>query len=78
MKTAISLPESVFEEAEQFAHKVNKSRSQLYVMAIQEYLARHESDNITEAMNGVCDLLSEQDTRFTSAAAQKILSKEPW
>ena len=78
MKTAISLPESVFEEAEQFARKVNKSRSQLYVMAIKEYLERHESDNITEAMNGVCDLLSEQDTRFATTAAQKILSKESW
>ena len=78
MKTAISLPKSVFEEAEQFAHKVNRSRSQLYMMAIREYLARHESDNITEAMNGVCDLLSEQDSKFTTTVAQKILSKESW
>ncbi len=78
MKTAISLPDSVFEEAERFARKVNKSRSQLYVVAIKEYLARHASNNITETMNGVCDLLSEQDTRFTTTAAQKILSKESW
>ncbi|MCF6334771.1 MAG: hypothetical protein L3J12_03415 [Spirochaetales bacterium] len=78
MKIAISLPESVFKEAEQFAHKVNRSRSQLYVMAIQEYLARHKSDNITETMNSVCELLSEQDSRFMTRAAQKIISKESW
>ena len=78
MKTAISLPDSVFEEAEQFANKVNKSRSQLYVVAIEEYLARHETDNITEAMNTVCDLFSDEDSMFVSSAAQNILSKEPW
>ena len=78
MKTAISLPESVFEEAEEFAHQVKKSRSQLYAVAIKEYLARHTSDNITEAINGVCDLLGTQDSLFTTTAAQKILKKEPW
>ena len=78
MKTAISLPESVFEEAEEFAHRVKKSRSQLYVVAIEEYLTRHASDNITEAMNGVSDLLGKQDFSFTTTAAQKLLVKEPW
>ncbi len=78
MKTAISLPESVFEEAEKFAHRVKKSRSQLYVVALKEYLSRHASDNITEAINGVCDLLGEQNSSFTTFAAQKILEKEPW
>ena len=78
MKTAISLPESVFEEAEEFAHRVKKSRSQLYVVAIKEYLARHASDNITGAMNDVSDLLGEQNPLFTTAAAQKILAIEPW
>lgn len=78
MKTAISLPESVFKEAEEFAHRIKKSRSQLYVTAIEEYLARHTFDNVTKAMNDVCDLLENQDTLFTTAAAQKILAKEVW
>ena len=78
MKTAISLPESVFEEAEQFARNVKKSRSQLYVAAIKEYLSRHASDNITQTMNNVCDRLEKQDTMYANTAALKILSKEPW
>lgn len=78
MKTAISLPDVVFKEAEQFARSLNKSRSQLYVEAIEEYLARHASDNITVTMNNVCDLLSEQDTKIVTKTAQKILSREPW
>jgi metal-responsive CopG/Arc/MetJ family transcriptional regulator len=78
MKTAISLPDSVFEDAEQFARNVQQSRSQLYVAAIKEYLARHAADNITNTMNSVCDSLEEQDTEFANAAALKILSSEPW
>ena len=76
MKTAISLPEALFEEAERFARRLNKSRSQLYAQAITEYLARHAPDNITEAMNSVCDSLSEQDTEFATAAARQTLACE--
>ena len=78
MKTAISLPEAVFKEAERFARRLNKSRSQLYAQAITEYLARHAPDSITEAMNSVCDSLSEQDTEFATAAARQTLARESW
>ncbi len=78
MKTAISLPEAVFEEAERFARHLKKSRSQLYVEAITEYLARHAPNSITEAMNGVCDRLGEQDTTFAATAARKTLARESW
>ena len=78
MKTAISLPEAVFEEAERFARRLKKFRSQLYVEALTEYLARHAPNNITEAMNGVCDRLTEQDTDFATAAARRTLGRESW
>ncbi len=78
MKTAISLPEAVFKEAEQFARHLKKSRSQLYAEAITEYLARHAPNSITEAMNSVCDRLSEQDTEFATAAARQTLARESW
>ena len=78
MKTAISLPEAVFEEAERFARHLKKSRSQLYVEALTEYLARHAPNNITEAMNGVCDHLTEQDTEFATTAAHRTLARESW
>ena len=78
MKTAISMPDSVFREAEQFARRSKKTRSRLYTEAIREYLARHGPDNVTEAMDGVCDGLGEQDTGFVIAAAQKLLTRESW
>lgn len=78
MKTAVSLPEAVFAEAERFARHAKKSRSQLYVEAITEYLARHAPNSITEAMNGVCDRVGEQDTDFATAAAHRTLARESW
>ncbi len=78
MKTAISLPDSVFREAEQFAHRSKKSRSQLYTEAVTEYLARHAPDAVTEAMDSVCDRLDSEDDKFTTMAAQKILKRESW
>ena len=78
MKTAVSLPQAVFEEAEQFARRLKKSRSQLYAEALREYLARHTTDSITEAMNQVCDRLPEEDTEFATAAARKTLARESW
>ena len=41
MKTAISLPDLVFEEAEALASQLGLSRSELYTKALQAYLRRH-------------------------------------
>ena len=78
MKTAISLPDAVFKDAERFARSLKKSRSQLYVEALTEYLARHAPNGITETMNGVCDRLTEQDTKFATTAARRTLARESW
>jgi predicted DNA-binding protein len=78
MKTAISLPEAIFKEAEQFARRTKKTRSQLYSEAIAEYLARHAPNDITETMNDVCDRLGQFEPQFIKAAAQKTLKKEQW
>ena len=51
MKTAISVPDDVFEEAERLIRDTRRSRSELYTLALTEYLARHAPDRITEAMD---------------------------
>jgi metal-responsive CopG/Arc/MetJ family transcriptional regulator len=78
MKIAISLPDIIFDEAEKLARKANKSRSQLYVEALTEYLSRHTPDTITETMNKVCEKLGDEDTYFVSEASRKILARETW
>ena len=42
MKTTISLPDSVFEEAETLATKLGLSRSELYTKALQAYLQKYK------------------------------------
>jgi hypothetical protein len=78
MKTAISLPDGVFREAEQFARRFKKSRSQLYAEAIVEYLERHAPDAITESMNRVWEKLGPGEAAFVSAAAGNVLGGESW
>jgi metal-responsive CopG/Arc/MetJ family transcriptional regulator len=53
MKTAISLPDSLFERAEQAAQRLNLNRSQLYTRALQEYLDRNDPEFITSSFNSV-------------------------
>lgn len=38
MKTAISVPDGLFERADRLAHRLGKSRSQVYREALAEYL----------------------------------------
>ena len=53
MKTAISIPDAVFETAEKLADRLGKSRSQLYTQAISSYIAQHKQDGVTQALNQV-------------------------
>jgi len=53
MKTAISIPDSVFNSAEIIAKRLNISRSELYTKAISEYLSKHQKSHITEALNEI-------------------------
>jgi len=44
IKTAISIPDTIFEAAENFAKRMRLSRSELYAVALQEYLKAHRGD----------------------------------
>ena len=53
MKTAISLPDALFREAERFANHHGLSRSELYASALQSYLNARATTTITEALDAV-------------------------
>ena len=53
MKTAVSLPNPLFEAADQLAKRLGVSRSELYARAIEEYLKSRRSEGVTEALNRV-------------------------
>lgn len=78
MKTAISIPDKVFQEAERLAKRLGKSRSQLYAEAVAEYTARHDPDEITESWNKMVDELGGEIDPFVAEASRRILEQTEW
>ena len=78
MKTAVSIPDDVFQGAERLARRTRKSRSQLFSDAIREYVARHAADEITDAMDRVCADIETAKDEFVSRAASRVLEKVEW
>jgi predicted transcriptional regulator len=77
MKTAISIPDDVFAQAEKLARRLKKSRSQLYSHALREYVARHGPECITETLDRIhADTPAERD--FARAAARRTLRRSAW
>jgi predicted DNA-binding protein len=78
MKTAISLPDDIFERAERLARRTKRSRSEIYREALREYLARHEPGAITEAMDRVAAEIDTRPDSFGRAAARRALERDEW
>jgi metal-responsive CopG/Arc/MetJ family transcriptional regulator len=53
MKTAISMPDSLFRAAEQLAKRLGISRSELFQRAMRSFLREHKNEGITESLNAV-------------------------
>jgi metal-responsive CopG/Arc/MetJ family transcriptional regulator len=78
MKTAISIPDDIFEKAERLAKRTRKTRSQLFSEAMKEYMARHTPEEITETMNRVIGEIGESADQFISLASSKVLERTEW
>jgi hypothetical protein len=78
MKTAISIPDSVFQAAEKHAKRMCKSRSQLFSEAMVEYLDRHTPDEITRRMNETLESIGDSDNSFVRKASQNLLGRIEW
>jgi metal-responsive CopG/Arc/MetJ family transcriptional regulator len=53
MKTAVSIPETLFRAAERFAQKHQVSRSRLYSLAVDDYLKAHSDDEVEKRLDEV-------------------------
>ncbi len=78
MKTAVSVPNEVFERAERLAKRLEVSRSELYSRALREYLARHAPDEVTEALNALCEELDTGPEEFVREAGRRVLESSDW
>jgi len=78
MKTAISIPDEIFEEAERLAKRMKKSRSELYRRALVEYIARHAENHVTELMDkAVCEI-GDTSEGFIGEASNRLMIEVEW
>jgi metal-responsive CopG/Arc/MetJ family transcriptional regulator len=78
MKTAISLPDSVFEEAEMLAQQLGLSRSELYTKALQVYLRRYNREQILLKLNQVYSRESSELDPVMARMQFMSLPREDW
>jgi antitoxin MazE6 len=77
MKTAVSIPDALYEEAERLAKGLRLSRSSLYARALARYVEEASSAHVTTALNQV--YAKEQVTdAFIGHAASRVLKDEDW
>jgi len=78
MKTAISIDDKLFDEAESFSKTAGLSRSRLYCTAISEYIQNHSQDLITEKLNSYYKNHNSKIDNDLKEAAYNLLAKEDW
>lgn len=78
MKTAVSVPDDVFERAERLAQRERRSRSDVYSAALREYVARHSPDEVTETLDSVLADVGIKVDPIVAAAGTRILEGVEW
>ena len=78
MKTAVSVPDDVFEGAERLARREGRSRSEVYSAALREYVARHDPDEVTSELDLVVANVGQASDPFVAAAGRRTLEATEW
>lgn len=78
MKTAISVPDAIFADADALAERLGVSRSELYARAMEEYVAKHRGQDVTARLNQVyADEDAGLDPPLRRAQARTV-GREAW
>ena len=77
MKTAVSIPDALFEAADRAARRLGLSRSELYARALERFLAHEPDDAITARLD---EVYADEDSPVDAglAAAQRRAVAEAW
>ena len=78
MKTAISIPDAVFEAADRTAEELGISRSQLYATAVHEFLERHRIEDVTSKLDAVYATNPSDLDDSLKKMQNQSLAKEEW
>ena len=78
MKTAISVPNDVFELSERLAKKLKVSRSKIFAMGVKKLGEEYDDEDIIARINAVCE---EVDTSLDPAVRfyqSRAIKRKKW
>jgi metal-responsive CopG/Arc/MetJ family transcriptional regulator len=78
VKIAVSVPDELFERADELAGRLGVSRSQVYARALEEYLESHDSehDPVTAKLNELAEQF--EPATLTPAAGRRLVDSGQW
>ena len=78
MKTAVSIPDDLFRQADELAGRLGKSRSQVYREALAEYLLRRDAQAVRSTLDTLVDQLGLAQDEWLAAASRRTLENAEW
>ncbi len=76
MKTAISVPDEIFREVERFSKEHRYSRSEVFVMAVKEFLEKLKSEKLLNTLNEVYSEPESQEERTLREKGKRYYSRK--
>lgn len=81
VKTAISIQESLFEQVSALAKELQMARSQLFALAVEEFILRHQNRRMLETLNEVYSDVpepGEEAHREAMHRQHRLLVEDKW
>ena len=72
MKTAISLPDSLFRQADEMASELSIPRSRLVALALEEFIRKHRQHEVTERLDAVYRDLPDRTTPTADVGLESL------
>jgi metal-responsive CopG/Arc/MetJ family transcriptional regulator len=71
IKTAVSLPDALFAQVEDLARDLNVSRSHIVALALEEFVRRHQNQQLLDALNQAYDVPSDSEELLRTPARRQ-------
>ena len=78
MKSAPAIPKALEAKVARVARRLKKAPRLVLRDAIDEYVARHDPEAVTQAMNRVAELVDTRSQPGVAGAARRILEQTEW
>ncbi|QQR79264.1 MAG: hypothetical protein IPJ69_07690 [Deltaproteobacteria bacterium] len=82
MKTAISIPNPLFEIIEDYARREKVSRSEVFVRAVKEFFLKHKNKKLLDQLNEVYSQSEPSESQLRqvsrSYAGKKLAQHSSW